>query len=132
MKIPTIHLNKTSLFRGFIGCLGTLGFYRGVKSYDYEHNIQMESYKKEMIYYNKEKDRYSKNKYLDVTNEPRQPVKPSYFYFSMTGYGLCGIMIYVNPIMLPIVFVKEMYRLEINLRNIDNEKKTNFYNKLLI
>lgn len=132
MKLPTIHLNKTSLFRGFIGCSGTLGFYRGVKSYDYEHNIQMESYKKEMVYYNKEKERYSKNKYLDVTSEPRQPVKPSYFYFSMIGYGLCGIMIYVNPIITPIVFVKEMYRLEINLRNIDNEKKTNFYNKLLI
>ena len=132
MKIPTIHLNKYLLGRVFAGCLGTLGFYRGVKSYNYEHNIHMESYKKDMIYYNKEKERYSKNKYLDTTYEARQPVKPSYFYFSMIGYGLFGIMIYVNPIMLPIVFVKEMYRLEINLRNIDNEKKTIFYNRLLI
>jgi hypothetical protein len=131
MKIPTIHLNKT-LFGRLAGCLGTLGFYRGIKSYNYEHNIQMESYEKDMIYYNKEKERYTKDKYLDLTYEPRQPVKPSYFYFSMIGSGLCGIMVYVNPIMMPIVFVKEMYRLEINLRNIDNEKKTNFYNKLLI
>ena len=131
MKLPTIHLNKT-LFGGLTGCLGTIGFYRGIKSYDYEHNIQMESYKKDTIYYNKEKERYSKNKYLDITYEPRQPVKPSYFYFSMIGYGLFGILVYVNPIMLPIVFVKEMYRLEINLRSIDNEKKTNFYNRVLI
>ena len=92
----------------------------------------MESYKKDTIYYNKEKERYSKNKYLDITYEPRQPVKPSYFYFSMIGYGLFGILVYVNPIMLPIVFVKEIYRLEINLRSIDNEKKTNFYNRVLI
>ena len=131
MKTPTIHLNK-NWFRGFVGCLVTLGFYRGVKSYNYEHNIQMESYKKDMIYYNKEKERYSKDRYSEFSCEPRQPVKPSYFYFSMIGYGLCGIMIYENQIILPIVFVKEMYRLEINLRNIDNEKKTNFYNRILI
>lgn len=131
MKIPTIHLNKT-LFGGLTCCLGTLGFYRGIKSYNYEHNINIESYQKDMIYYNKEKERYNKDKYPDLTNEPRQPVKPSYFYFSMIGYGLFGILVYINPIIMPIVFVKEMYRLEINLRNIDNEKKTNFYNKVLV
>ena len=38
---------------------------------------------------------------------------------------------YLNPFLLPIFIYKELYRLEVNIRGLDEEKKERKYNGLL-
>jgi len=38
---------------------------------------------------------------------------------------------YANPVLLPLTIHKEFYRLEINARNLENEKKSSYYNELI-
>jgi hypothetical protein len=102
--------------RGFIGCTSawsTLGFYRGVKEYNYENKIDMDSY-------NIDKEKYGDTKYILI--------KPTYFYITSISYGFYGSIAYIFPLTAPICFMKEVYRIEINLRNISDEKKTKYYN----
>jgi hypothetical protein len=87
----------------------TLGFCRGIRSYEYD-------YKNECIQYEKNK------KY----NE-----KPQYFYSSCIEIGLFGSLLYVNPFLFPIIITKELYRLEVNLRGLYEEKEKRKYNDIL-
>jgi hypothetical protein len=83
-----------------------LGFYRGTKHYEYD-------YKNQCIQYEKNK-KYSE--------------KPQYFYSSCIGIGLFGSFIYVNPFLFPLIITKEFYRLEVNIRGLDEEKdKKDYY-----
>ena len=112
--------------RGFIGCASAwsaLGFYRGVKEYNYKNKIDIDRYNSDMIKYNIEKEKYS-----STTYEPRIPDKPNYFYITSILYGIYGSSAYIFPLTSPVCFMKEIYRIEINLRNINDEKKTKFYN----
>jgi len=81
--------------------ISILGFNRGINSYDYQYN---------------------KNKNLEQNQR--------YLYSGKFCYGLLGIIIYVNPLLLFITVPKEVYRLEVNLRGLEDEKKTDYYNKL--
>lgn len=55
------------------------------------------------------------------------------FYLHKVGYGIAGLCVYVAPtVFTPIVIYKELYRLEVNLRDLENEKNTDFYNELFI
>jgi len=73
-----------------------LGFRRGMQQYDYRYNKN-------------NKDSYGR--------------KETYLYSTKLLNGLLGIFIYINPFcLLPITF-KEIYRLEVNIRNLENEKK---------
>lgn len=65
---------------------------------------------------------YNHNKY--------NPEKPVIYSHSVT-YGLFGIIMYANPVFFPIVIHKEFYRIEVNVRNLENEKKNNYYNNLM-
>lgn len=56
--------------------------------------------------------------------------KEPYLYIHKGQYGLWGIMLYMNPILLPLTLYKEMYRLEVNLRGLEEEKKTDYYNHM--
>jgi len=56
--------------------------------------------------------------------------KEDYLYLNSVFYGFCGVLIYANPILIPSSAYKEIYRLEVNLRNLENEKKTDYYNNL--
>ena len=44
--------------------------------------------------------------------------------------GLYGTCLYINPITFLFVIQKELYRLEVNIRNIESEKDTIYYKKL--
>jgi len=55
----------------------------------------------------------------------------SYIYSNSVINGLFGIIIYANPILLPITLHKELYRLEVNIRNLENEKNGIYYNNLI-
>ena len=93
----------------------TLGFYRGCGEYNYNYNKKVEYYKKELeenrkIFFNK---------------------KPTYWYTSKIYHGIVGGILYLCPMTIPWIIVKEIYRLEANLRNIEDEKKTEYYNTIM-
>ena len=79
-----------------------LGFYRGIKSYDYN---------------------YSNNKIY------RSQTRPLYIDKLLWGFG--GIFCYLNPIGGFVGLYKEVYRIEVILRGIEDEKKTRYYNEVL-
>ena len=55
----------------------------------------------------------------------------SYMYSDLIIYGLWGTFVYANPFFLPFTIHKEIYKLETNIRNLENEKKSSYYNKLI-
>jgi hypothetical protein len=79
----------------------TLGFYRGLKSYDY-------NYSNDRIY--------------------KKPTRPLYIDKSVWGIG--GMLWYLNPVGVVLGLYKEVYRLEVNLRGLEDEKKTAYYNEV--
>ena len=52
-------------------------------------------------------------------------------YTPKLAYGFWGTFVYLNPALLFVVIPKELYRLEVNIRNLQDEKKTRFYNELI-
>lgn len=66
--------------------------------------------------------KYSHNKY----NE-----KASYLYSDSIVNGISGIFVYAFPFALPITVYKELYRLEVNVRNLEDDKKSSLYNYLI-
>ena len=87
----------------FASCWSLLGFKRGMDSYDYSHKERCNS-------------EFKSNK--------------SYLYSSKICYGLYGWILYVNPIFLGITIPKEIYRFEVYMRNMEEEKKSDYYNEL--
>lgn len=80
---------------------GSLGFYRGMHEYDYDHE---------------------KNKNMGR--------KKTYFYSAKIANGFLGCLFYLNPILAFPMFSKEIYRIEVALRGMECEKKTDKYNQL--
>ena len=95
---------KYLLFKIGYGALCGLGFIRGLQSYKYNHN----------------KDN-KRNKH-----ENPEPI----IYINSICYGFFGICIYANPMFFPVTLYKEIYRLEVNIRKLENEKTTDFYNNV--
>lgn len=85
-----------------------LGFYRGVKYYNYCYRKNIINYEKK-IYYE----------------------KPVYFYSECFSYGLFGVLLYANPITIFAVIPKEIYRLEITIRGLHEEKEKEYYYKIM-
>ena len=81
-----------------------LGFRRGMQQYDYKYNKN-------------NKDSYGR--------------KETYLYSSKILTGLLGISIYINPLFFLHTTLKEIYRLEVNIRKLENEKDTNYYHDLI-
>jgi len=52
------------------------------------------------------------------------------FYIDKAIWGLYGIISYINPVTFLFVLYKEIYRLEVNLRGLEDEKKTDYYNEI--
>ena len=92
---------KYSIIVGYTSWCG-LGFIRGINYYQYTHNILN-------------------------NNDKNKP----YIYSNSIIDGILGIFIYGNPIFLPMTIHKELYRLEISIRKLENEKKTKYYNDLI-
>ena len=89
-----------------IGCTSWcgLGFYRGANYYKYD---------------------------LDNSNLDKYKIKKNYLYSDSILYGFYGVLMYINPAFLPIIIYKEFYRLEVNVRNLQDEKKSKYYNNIL-
>ena len=86
-----------------IGLWPLLGFKRGIDSYDYHH---------------------SKN---DLYIRSKGPP----LFINKIGWGICSAISYINPCTFPFILYKEVYRLEVNLRGLEEEKKTDYYNRVL-
>ena len=99
-------MNKYTASSLFLGW-SLLGFYRGQNSYDYD---------------------YCKNTKNSIKYNIEQK---SYLYSKRIGNGFFGSVIYSNPFLLIITIPKEIFRLEVNIRNLENEKNTDYYNDLL-
>ena len=80
-----------------------LGFIRGINYYKYNNN------------------KYNNNKY--ITNEP-------YMYSNSILYGMYGMIKYSNPFLLPFTIYKELYKLEVNIRDLKDVKNDSYYNEL--
>jgi hypothetical protein len=80
-----------------------LGLKRGINSYDYNYS----------------RNRLYKNSLIGP------------FYIDKAGWGFAGIMIYLSPVTFLFALYKEVYRLEVNLRGLEDEKKTDCYNEVL-
>jgi len=98
--IKTNTLIKSLISLGTCWCL--LGFKRSLNLYDYNYN-KINSYS---------------NK------------KEPYMYSTKFANGLLGVFVYVNPLLLVITIPKEIYRLEVKFRGLEDEKKTSYYNQL--
>ena len=82
---------------------GILGFYRGLNAYDYK---------------------YEKYKNTIYKNEP-------HLYSEKCFYGFLGVIYYISPPVCFFAIPKEIYRLEVNMRGMEKEKKTDRYNELI-
>lgn len=87
-----------------IGLWTALGFFRGMKSYDYEHK-KLET-----------RSSYNPNTYL---------------YSYRFARGCMGAAVYIFPLFFPMTVVKEIYRAEVVLRGLEKEKDTYYYNDVL-
>ena len=56
--------------------------------------------------------------------------KLSYLYIDKCISGLGASLVYICPLTFFYVVYKEVYRLEINLRGLEDDKKTDFYNQI--
>ena len=54
-----------------------------------------------------------------------------YMYSTRIGFGIVGLVVYLCPAFYVIVLPKEIYRLEVNIRGLEDEKETQYYNNIL-
>ena len=111
-----------SIRRVFIGTTsfwGALGFYRGLDHYDYEYTKAMNDYNSKMKKWEKD--------YIDYGIDP--PDKPTKYYLTGIGYGILGIGAYFN-IFFGFNIPKELYRIEVNMRGLEDEKTKPYYRKV--
>jgi hypothetical protein len=87
----------------FLGYTGWcgLGFCRGMNSYKFEYFYYKKNNENNLIY---------TNQFL---------------------HGTIGTFFYAVPFFFPFFLYKEIYRLEVNIRNLEYEKKSRFYNELI-
>ena len=82
-----------------------LGFKLGMNSYDYN---------------------YSNNRLYRHSEKMKYPL-----YLDKLVWGIVGMLWYLNPVGGFFGLYKEIYRLEVNLRNIEDEKLTAYYNEVM-
>lgn len=63
-------------------------------------------------------------------NHKKNKKNENYLYVDLCIIGVCGIITYGNIFFLPFSIYKELYRLEVNIKNLQNEKNTDYYNQL--
>ena len=87
------------------GSWGLLGFYRGIQLYDFRHEEDMKKY----------------------LQNPKRYDKPCDFYSHKLGVGMFATIVYIFPFVCVFPAIKELKRLEINLRSLEEEKKKSEY-----
>ena len=93
---------KNNLKIFFICVWPAIGFKRGINSYNYNFS-EKKIHETEII---------------------------NYLYLDKFIWGIGSALVYLNPILCFRMGYKEMYRLEVNLRGLEDEKKTKYYNEV--
>jgi hypothetical protein len=102
MPINNKKLFKTIFYITSATGWSILGFKRGIDAYDYSFN----------------------KKYIKHNAD-------NYFYTTKLLCGIGGVFLYINPVCIPAVLCKEIYRAEVDIRGLEAEKKKDFYNEIL-
>jgi hypothetical protein len=55
----------------------------------------------------------------------------NYLYSAKFWYGCYGMLTYMNPMLLFITIPREIYRLEVNIRNLEDHKNGKKYNTVI-
>lgn len=101
-----------------------LGFYRGAKQYSYKCDIEMKKYADKMNAATA--SAFKQEEFMLTTT------KPKFMTTSFIFNGFIGTALYVFPCTMPFVLYKEIYRLEMNIRGVDEDiNSTNYYDLLL-
>lgn len=56
--------------------------------------------------------------------------KETKMYLDKIIWGVGSVVFYINPVTFFYALYKEIYRLEVNLRGIEEEKNTRYYNEV--
>jgi hypothetical protein len=104
----TIHFDKLNIFAGMIVSWGALGLYRGFNEFEFDCQARYNNDIKQTFLYSAELLKYTKK----------------------LGNGLLWSIIYINPLLLIYTIPKEIYRLEVDIRGLEDEKKRDFYKRL--
>lgn len=106
-----------------------LGFYRGAKQYSYNCDVEIKKYAEKIRKYAEEIKKYDeKNKKNADKPEFGMTTKPKFMTTSCIFRGFMGTALYLFPCTMPFVAYKEIYRLEMNIRGIDEDiNSTNYY-----
>lgn len=83
-----------------IGAWSALGFKRGIDSFNYI---------------------FSKNELYQISE--KEPL-----ILDKTCWGIRGVIYYICPLFMFHALYKELYRLEVNVRGLEKEKKSKYYN----
>lgn len=102
-----IILDKANCIAGMIVGWSVLGFYRGVKESDYYDLMSNQLTRKPYLY-------------SDILTHGARKL----------GCGIYGSMVYINPFLLIHTIPREIYRLEVNIRGLEFEKKTDKYHRI--
>ena len=103
--------NKAKITGGIaVGCWSALGFYRGIKEYKY---------------------RYAQPGHAHNRNNPHLISNTIDHGSKMLVAGLLGALIYIHPFYMPFTIPREIYRLEVCIKGLEDEKKTDRYKSYL-
>ena len=54
-----------------------------------------------------------------------------YMYMTHGLFGMAGTLCYMNPFLLGLIVPKEVYRMDMLLRGLENEKESDKYNEVI-
>ncbi len=106
---------------------GLLGGYRNVSAVEYER-------KKKLLDIQNEIKSYTDSNYYKNTIQNLQMKEQRYknkMYSDLMFHFLGGMILYGNPFTGLLYLPNELYRLEVDVRGIEDEKKSERYNKTL-
>ena len=67
----------------------------------------------------------------DYKHKYNEYYKKKYFYTDRIFNGFFGSIVYINPAFVPLIIYKEIYRLEVNYRGLEDEKNNENYYKII-
>jgi len=103
--------NKAKISGGIAAsCWSALGFYRGIKEYKYR--------------YEHPSNAHNRNKPYLISNTIDYGSK-------LLVAGLLGALVYLHPFYMLFTIPREIYRLEVCIKGLEDEKKTDRYKSYL-
>jgi len=70
-------------------------------------------------------------KEYDYKHKYNEYYKTNFLYTDRIFNGFFCVLIYINPALIPFIIYKEIYRLEVNYRELDDEKNSENYYKII-